>query len=144
MNFRKLIMITLVTFFIATFPSWFISSNIDYLVKPFAISKIIFPIVWTILYLLMAIAFYLVVDSKKTWLIYFAQLIVNSLWTVIFFGLRWRLLAFIWLIILICLVGIMIYKFYQENKAAGYILLPYMAWLIFAGYLNLTLYLLNR
>ena len=101
MNYKKLFLIILVTFLIATVPSMFISSNIDYLNKPFAIPNIIFPIVWTILYLLMSIAYYLVSDHQKTLPIYLSQLIFNSLWTIIFFGLKLRLLAFIWLILLL-------------------------------------------
>ena len=144
MNFKKFIIILLLTFIIGTIPSWFISMDISNLVKPFDIPRIIFPIVWTILYFMMAVSYYLVSSKEKTLGIYLAQLIFNSLWTVLFFGLKLRLLAFIWLVILFILVIIMLIKYYKLNKTAGYLLIPYSLWLIFAGYLNLSIYLLNR
>ncbi len=143
MNFKKFIIILLLTFIIGTIPSWFISMDISNLVKPFDIPRIIFPIVWTILYFMMAVSYYLVSSKEKTLGIYLAQLIFNSLWTVLFFGLKLRLLAFIWLVILFILVIIMLIKYYKLNKTAGYLLIPYSLWLIFAGYLNLSIYLLN-
>jgi translocator protein len=142
-NFKKLIMIIFFTFIIATLPSWFIKMDISYLNKPFDIPGILFPIVWTILYILMSIAYYLVSDREKTLGIYTFQLIVNSLWTLIFFGLRLRLLAFIWLIFLLVLVTIMLIKYYKIMPKAAYLLFPYYAWLLFAAYLNLSIYLLN-
>src|SRR5574344_1014007 len=121
-------------------PSWFIKSDISYLIKPFEIPKIIFPILWTILYILMALAYYLVSNNEKTTPIYLAQLVVNSLWTLLFFGLKLRLLSFIWLILLLVLVIIMTIKYFKINKIAGYLLFPYIAWLLFAGYLNFSIY----
>ena len=143
MNLKKFIIILLLTFIIGTIPSWFISMDISNLVKPFDIPRIIFPIVWTILYFMMAVSYYLVSSKEKTLGIYLAQLIFNSLWTVLFFGLKLRLLAFIWLVILFILVIIMLIKYYKLNKTAGYLLIPYSLWLIFAGYLNLSIYFLN-
>lgn len=143
MNLKKFIIILLLTFIIGTIPSWFISMDISNLVKPFDIPRIIFPIVWTILYFMMAVSYYLVSSKEKTLGIYLAQLIFNSLWTVLFFGLKLRLLAFIWLVILFILVITMLIKYYKLNKTAGYLLIPYSLWLIFAGYLNLSIYFLN-
>ena len=138
------ILIVILTFLIGTIPSWFISMDISNLVKPFEIPTIIFPIVWTILYLMMAISYYLVSNKSNTFGIYFAQLVFNSLWTVFFFGFKLRLFAFIWLIALFVLVVLMLVKYYKINKTAGYLLIPYSLWLVFAGYLNLSIYLLNR
>lgn len=107
--------------------------------------KILFPIVWTILYIIMSITVTLATkDDDTPFIIYFIQLVVNSLWTVIFFFLKLRLLAAIWIGILIILVITMIYKFYQKNKLAGLLNIPYLMWLIFALYLNVAIYLLNR
>ena len=97
----------------------------------------------------MAISLYIVSETKnldieKSYLIYIAQLIVNSLWTLLFFGLKLRLFSFIWIILLIILVIIMIKNFYDKNKLAGLLQIPYLLWLIFAGYLNLMIYILNR
>ena len=143
MNIKKFILIVILTFLIGTIPSWFISMDISNLIKPFELPKIIFPIVWTILYLMMAISYYLVSEKSNTFGIYFAQLVFNSLWTVFFFGLKLRLFAFIWLIALFALVILMLVKYYKINKTAGYLLIPYSLWLVFAGYLNLSIYLLN-
>lgn len=109
---------------------------------------IVFPIVWTILYILMGISCYLVYTSNKAGTnkalrVYALQLIFNMLWTFWFFNLKWYLFAFIWLIALIVLVIIMIRRFLSINKVAGYIQLPYLIWLIFAAYLNFSVYLLN-
>ena len=144
MNIKKFILIVILTFLIGTIPSWFISMDISNLIKPFELPKIIFPIVWTILYLMMAISYYLVSEKSNTFGIYFAQLVFNSLWTVFFFGLKLRLFAFIWLIALFALVILMLVNYYNINKTAGYLLIQYSLWLVFAGYLNLSIYLLNR
>ena len=99
---------------------------------------------WSILYLLMTISVYLATkNSDDAYKIYFIQLIVNAFWTVIFFGLKLRLLAFLWIIFLFILVIIMIKKFYKENKNAGLLQIPYIIWLLIAMYLNLSIYLLN-
>ena len=81
--------------------------------------------------------------SKECNKIYFTQLIFNSIWTLIFFGFKNFLLAFIDLVILLILVIIMIYKFYKERKIAGLINIPYVGWLLIAGYLNLYIALMN-
>lgn len=143
---KKFILILLVTFGIAVIPSLFVGNSVEGLIKPlFYPPNILFPIVWTILYFLISISFYVVSkEDNPPYKIYFLQLIVNSLWTVIFFGLKLRLLAFFWLMLLIILVAIMFVKFYNRNKKSAYLLVPYMIWLVFAGYLNLAIYLLNR
>ena len=102
---------------------------------------IVFPIVWTILYIIMGYSFYKQNEQNKT--IYYTQLIVNGLWSIIFFIFEWYLISTIWIILLIILVTIMIYKFYKENKIAGLINIPYLIWLFFALYLSFGVYLLN-
>ena len=102
---------------------------------------IIFPIVWTILYIIMGYSFYKQNEQNKT--IYYTQLIVNGLWSIIFFVFKWYLLATIWIILLIILVIIMIKNFYKENKLSGLINIPYLLWLLFALYLSFGVYLLN-
>ena len=107
----------------------------------------LFPIVWTVLYILMGIASYLVLTTESsqhvTLFIYKIQLFFNFIWPIIFFNLRLYLLAFIWLIILWLLILITAILFYKTNKLAGYLMLPYLIWVTFAGYLNLSIYLLN-
>ena len=109
----------------------------------------IFPIVWTILYVLMGIGSYLVYNendylSSYSLKIYAINLFVNFLWSPIFFGLNLRLFALIWIILLDFIVIYMIYSFYKVNKKAAYLQIPYLVWCLFATYLNLAFYLLNR
>ena len=108
---------------------------------------VLFPIVWTILYTLMGISTGILEVNKQfegsTKSIYYAQLFVNALWSIIFFTLKLRLLAFIWVILLDVLVLLMIMNFYRKNKTAGLLQIPYLVWVLFATYLNLGIYLLN-
>lgn len=128
-----------------------ISSAIDYnsLQKPFlAPPSIVFPIVWTILYILMGISYGILksksLTNKKIDLIYYIQLAVNAAWSIIFFLLKWRLFAFIWILLLDILVILMIIKFYKKDKIAGLLQIPYILWTLFASYLNLAIYILNK
>lgn len=111
----------------------------------------IFPIVWTILYVLMGISAYLIkvadapeeeIDDALT--LYRYQLIVNFLWPVFFFNFGWYLLAFVWLILLWILVIMMIKMFSKISKPAAYLNIPYLLWLTFAAYLNFGVWWLNR
>jgi len=72
------------------------------------------------------------------------QLLVNALWPIFFFVLKWRLFAFLWILLLLALVVVMIIRFYRKNKIAGLLQIPYLLWTTFATYLNLGVYLLNR
>lgn len=107
----------------------------------------LFPIVWTILYILMAIASYLVFVSKKpnktALTIYGIQLLFNFFWSIIFFNFELYLFAFIWLVLLWLLIFKTAILFYQISKPAGYLMIPYLLWVTFAGYLNFSIYLLN-
>ena len=109
----------------------------------------LFPIVWTALYTLMGISaarVYLknTMDTRPALLIWSAQLIVNALWSPLFFSLGLRLAAFVWLLILIVLVVRMIADFKKIDIPAGNLQFPYLIWLLFAAYLNMGTYLLNR
>lgn len=128
-----------------------ISGSIDYnsLQKPFlAPPSILFPIIWTILYILMGVSYGILKEKDLTNFevksIYYLQLFVNAMWPIFFFTLKWRLFAFIWIIVLDILVLTMIIKFYQKNKLSGLLQIPYLLWNLFASYLNLFIYLLNR
>ncbi len=128
-----------------------ISGSMDYnsLQKPFlAPPSLLFPIMWTILYILMGVSYGILKEKSLITfdinLIYFIQLFVNVLWPIAFFVLKWRLFAFIWIIILAILVAIMIFKFYKANKVSGLLQIPYLLWVLFASYLNLSIYLLNK
>ncbi|MBR6523668.1 MAG: tryptophan-rich sensory protein [Clostridia bacterium] len=112
----------------------------------------LFPVVWTVLYVLMGISSTIVYTDKNASpkekasaiKVYALQLIVNFFWSLIFFNLRNYLFAFIWLILLWVLILIMIVKFYKIRPVAGLLQIPYLLWVTFAGYLNLMIYLLNR
>ena len=108
----------------------------------------VFPIVWTILFVLMGVgaAMVFLSDSsskKKPIAIYGLQLLVNFFWTILFFLLEARLFAFFWLLLLLGLAIWMAVSFARVNKTAGLLQIPYILWLLFAGYLNLAVYLLN-
>lgn len=147
-NWKRLIVIIIITFVVGSFFSFFTMNNMDTfkeLEKPINVPGILFPIVWSILYLLMSISLYIVIDkNKNSLIIYSIQLIINSLWTLIFFGFGAYLLAFIWIILLLIAIVIMIAKFYNIDKKAAYLNIPYLLWVLFAAYLNLGIYLLNK
>lgn len=128
-----------------------ISNYIDYnsLIKPcLSLPAIVFPIVWIILYILMGISYGILKDNyildDKANFIYYIQLFFNATWSVIFFVLKARLFAFFWIVILTILVIIMTINFYQKDRTAGLLQIPYILWCLFATYLNLGIYLLNR
>lgn len=97
----------------------------------------VFPVVWSILYVLMGISSYLVRNDFTLIKIYVVNLIVNLLWPIIFFSFKLKVLGFFWILLLILIVGYMIYRFYEKNKVSAYLLIPYLLWLIFASILNL-------
>jgi len=126
------------------------SAGFSSLVKPpLTPPAIVFPIVWTVLYLLMGISsikVYLSRYSRRAQALntYAVQLLMNVLWPILFFCFGRTLLAFFWLVALLLLVLVMIIRFRQANKTAGNLNIPYLLWLLFAGYLNLAIYFLNR
>ena len=111
---------------------------------------IVFPIVWSILYILMGIASYLVITTgsgnnkvKEALVYYGLQLLFNFLWSIWFFSFGWYLFAFIWLLLLWVLIFNTMASFYDINKTSAYLLIPYLLWVTFAGYLNFAVYLMN-
>ena len=113
---------------------------------PFAPPSFLFPIVWTILYILMGISSYLVSkeeDNKKALNVYYVQLAFNALWSLFFFRFNWFFFSALWLVALLVLVIYMIYLFYAKNKTAAYLQIPYSLWLAFALVLNASIYILN-
>lgn len=108
----------------------------------------VFPIVWSILYILMGISSYLIWEkdkskAKKPLAIYAIQLFFNFMWPIFFFSFEAYLFSFIWLLILWVLVLVMIIYFNRVSKTAAVLQIPYLLWLTFAAYLNLGVYLLN-
>ncbi len=110
----------------------------------------VFPVVWTLLYILMGISAYLVYQSdtdtkekKDALRVYGIQLLLNFVWSLVFFNMQAYLLAFIILILLWFAIYIMIERFSAINMAAGKLQIPYLLWVMFAGYLNLAIICLN-
>ena len=107
----------------------------------------LFPVVWTILFVLMGIAFHLVVVSGKpgrtALTVYGVQIFFNFLWSILLFNLAQYLFAFVWLVVLWLLILVTAVLFYRISRPAGYLMLPYLLWVTFAGDLNFAIYLLN-
>ena len=110
----------------------------------------LFPAVWTVLYIMMGIASYIVLEArctkerkKRAFLSYFIQLFFNFFWSIIFFNFGAYELAFIWLLALLALIIASAVRFYRVDMSAGLLLLPYILWVLFAGYLNLAIAYLN-
>ncbi len=119
---------------------------------PLAPASILFPIVWTILYILMGISAAMVFTTKTASLkerkealnVYGLSLFFNFFWSIIFFNLRAFLFSFIWLVALLILIIMTIFRYSKINKTATYLQIPYAVWVTFAGYLNAGVWLLNR
>jgi benzodiazapine receptor len=154
-NYPKLIAAILISEFMGiigsafTFPS--ITTWYATLVKPsFSPPKWIFGPVWTALYFLMGVSLYLVwtkglknKNVKIAMKIFGIQLILNSLWPILFFGLESPLYALIEIIFLWIVVAATIFKFYKISKNAAHLLIPYLLWVSFAMFLNYNIFILN-
>ncbi len=110
----------------------------------------LFPVVWTILYVLMGIASYVIWTSVTTYEkrrealgVYTIQLLFNFLWPIIFFNLKEYLFAFVWLVALWLFIFATKQRFDKIDKTATSLLIPYLVWVAFAGYLNLGVWTLN-
>lgn len=120
--------------------SWYLTD----LVKPtFNPPSWVFGPVWTSLFLLMGIALYLVWNKKNNLFWFWTQLILNTLWSFLFFGIRSPTLAFYEIIILWLAILMTIIRFNQYNKVASKLLWPYLAWVSFASFLNYSIMVLN-
>ncbi len=110
----------------------------------------VFGPVWITLYTLMGISAYLIwrkgwsnPQVKSALRIFFCQLILNALWSILFFGLHWLFWAFVEIAVLWLLILLMILKFRKISPIASYLQIPYLLWVTFAGILNLAIWLLN-
>jgi tryptophan-rich sensory protein len=127
-------------------PNWYASLN-----KPsFNPPNWIFGPVWTVLYFMQGTALFIVwnakIDSKQkkiALIFFFVQLILNALWSIVFFGLEQPLAAFVLIVVLWVCILITIIKFYKISKIAGILLIPYILWTSFASVLNFFIYSLN-
>lgn len=107
----------------------------------------VFPVVWTVLYALMGIAAYLVYRSngqnKDALLLYGAQLLVNFIWSIVFFRLEALWLSVAVILLLDVLLVLTIRAFHSVSKMAAYLMIPYLLWVLFATYLNIAIAVLN-
>jgi benzodiazapine receptor len=127
-------------------PTWYAS-----LIKPFFTPPSwLFGPVWVLLYALMGVAVFLIL--RKGWhtpgvrtagYFFGAQLFLNALWTPLFFGLHWLLLAFVDIVLLWILIWLTYWRFLKLSRASGYLLIPYLGWVSYATALNLAFWLLN-
>jgi len=112
----------------------------------------LFPVVWTVLYVLMGVSSGLVWENKAVnptkadegLLFYAMSLVFNFLWSIIFFNLRQFLIAFVWLIVLLYLIIRTILSYRKVSPTAAYLQIPYALWVTFAGYLNFGIWMLNK
>jgi len=119
---------------------------------PLAPPSILFPIVWTILYILMGISSGMVWLHREKYpksadegLSYYAMsLVFNFTWSIIFFNFRMFFLAFLWLLVLLYLIVRTILAYRKVSPTAAYLQIPYAVWVTFAGYLNFSIWYLNR
>mgnify|MGYP002879888431 FL=1 len=149
--------LSLVLFLIITFSASFIGGLVTFSFKEPWYSGLvksnynppdwIFAPVWTILYLMMAIAIWFFWHSKKrdinTIYIYFIHIVFNTTWSIVFFGLHQIFLAFIVLIVLICLIIVLIIRFKRVTFVSYYLMIPYLLWCLYALFLNYKLLILN-
>lgn len=126
------------------------NNSIDYsnLNKPpLSPPGIVFPIVWTILYILIGLSYYLYKKNTETNIVeevtYYLQLFLNFTWTIIFFTLKLRFTAIIWILALCISIYTLITLFQQKYKPSAYLLIPYLIWCLYATYLTVGTYLLN-
>lgn len=110
----------------------------------------VFPVAWTILYLMMGLAAYLICTTEGDFhakimamIFYWVQLVMNFMWSIVFFNWELYLVAFIWLMVMWVIVILCSYWAFKVNKKAGWMLVPYILWLTFAAYLNMGTYILS-
>ena len=153
-KFLKLIISLVVVYTTAFFGSYFTFSSISgwyaHLIKPsFSPPNWIFGPVWTVLYLMMAISFYLIWEKNnlnkvcRPAKLFLMQLLLNFFWSLLFFGLHQPFLAFVDIFLLWIFILLTILEFKKRSKTAGYLLIPYLIWVSFASILNLSIVLLN-
>ena len=124
----------------------------DIVAPPLAPPAFLFPVVWTLLFVLMGVSAAIVYtdkaatpkDRESALATYAASLLVNFTWSLIFFNLRAFLAAFLWLLLLLFLIVKTILAYRKIDPVAAYLQIPYAVWVTFAGYLTLAIWLLNR
>ena len=155
-NFIISILIPLLVGYASSFLSQIISkvdtsTYYSQLIKPsFAPPSYVFPIAWSIIFILMGISYYIINKNKDKQKIkdalfyYYLQLALNFVWSILFFGLDLRFTSMVDIILLLGVVIIMMLKFYKIDKRALYLNILYVLWLLYAGVLNYFIWIINR
>jgi translocator protein len=129
----------------ANLQSWYVGLNKSMLTPP----GWAFSIVWSILYVLLAVAGWELwrqrenIEIRPALYFYMSQLLMNWAWTPLFFQLHWIGFSLIWILILTSLTFLTIYSIKNKKKGISLLLIPYFIWLLFATYLNYAIWLLN-
>lgn len=153
-NLKKLLICILIPLIAGGLSTLIVGSDIKIygtvIQPPLAPPSWLFPLMWTVLYILMGISLYLVRSSnaddysvKAATNVFAVQLFLNFIWSPVFFKMKLFLAAFFILIAMLVTVIVMTVRFYKISKPAGLLQIPYIIWLIIAGYLNMGVYLLN-
>ncbi len=152
-NWNNLLIIVLTTELIGMLGNLFSGnprqSYTTFIKPPLSPPGWLFGVVWPLLYLLMGLGAYLIyqtpptLERKKATTLYWVQLFVNLLWPIVFFSFEWYWISVIIILLLDVLVLFTLLRFYKIDKAAGYLMIPYLLWLLFATYLNIGIALLN-
>jgi tryptophan-rich sensory protein len=130
---------------VSNIPTWYAALEKPFFNPP----NWLFGPVWTLLYVLIGISLYLIWTQKSTrpkrttYIVFTIQMILNALWSIVFFGLHQVWLGFIIITLLLTSILAMIILFRKFSHAASYILIPYAAWVTFAACLNLAIAILN-
>lgn len=153
-RFKPYIIAVLIVEAVGAISSWLTKAGVDRYIKtvvkpPLTPPSFIFPIVWGILFALMGISVARIWlkpqsdDRTKSLIIFAAQLAVNIIWTLVFFNLQTFGIAFIIILLLLALILLMILSFSKLDKLAAKLQIPYFLWVLFAAYLNISIFLLN-
>lgn len=153
-NLRKLATSLLYPLITGLLASFLTRGNMDIYqrisVPPLSPPSVVFPIVWTILYILMGISLYIVRVSRASdevkkigYIFYALQLLFNFVWPILFFNLGAYTFSAVWLGIMIVLIILNIIWFAKVNNVSAYLLIPYLVWCLFALYLNIGIAILN-
>jgi len=133
-------------FTVSAIPSWYAFLEKLFFAPP----NWVFAPAWLLLYTLMGVALFLIIRatdslvSKRKGIFFFAvQLVLNALWSIAFFGLQSPLYGLIVISVLLLLIGVTTYYFFRVSKVAGWLMVPYIAWVSFATLLNASIFLIN-
>lgn len=123
---------------------WYLALN-----QPrFQVDSVVFPIVWTVLYILIALSLIRLVNSgkivdRKTWLMFWLNGILNVLWSFVFFTLQSPIISFVVVLLLVSQTVFLVRKIWDIDALSSALLLPYLLWLVFAMFLNYAIVILN-